>query len=414
MSTIKSPSRKRKDKASMKTKLKISKLANLAIENADNNDEATQPTITSCYDHDKNGIKNVGCLFVKGGPKFVKNQAGDDKMIKFNITCNFPEKLGFCDKVTKNLDITGKIISDVIKFSEPITPTRSIGLKGGDGVVRLYPQSLVKQFRLATHPEFLPSDIEAEFNSDQEYWFEDDVTPINQNQTAFVLLTTHELMHGLGFLSFWRPNFSAENATELVPFPNLIDAPTPPAIIFNGFYESIFDRFLIVSEGGTALTSFTAELNTFATIGTQFDSLDDFYAKFKASPQYAKATEMLKYSTTPLSLAFLAKGLDFKTIVPDKTANDSLYYLETSIVPYKAGSSGTHVSLYLYEKTSEFIMVYLINPGRGVKDAIKDGGNYVGGAIGPKLKSVFESMGYTTADNLTPEIPTLPDVPVIM
>ncbi|CAJ0825991.1 19631_t:CDS:2 [Entrophospora sp. SA101] len=390
-----------------------------------------QPTITSCYDHDKNGIKRVDCLFVKGEPKFVKNQAGDDKMIKFNITCNFPEKLGFCDKVTKNLDTTGKIISDVIKFSEPITvdiafksqdpaslgfarSTRRIRLKGGDGVVRLYPQSLVKQFGLATHPEFLPSDITAEFNSDKEYWFEDDVTPITPKQTAFVLLTTHELMHGLGFLSLWRPNFSGENVTELVPFPNFIDAPTPPAVIFNGFYESIFDRFLIVSESGTPLSSFTAELNTFATIGTQFDSLDDFYAKFKASPQYAKATEMLKYSTTPLSLAFLAKGLDFKTIVPDKTANDSLYYLETSLVPYIIGSSGTHVSLDLYEKTSEFIMVYLIRRGRGVKDAIKDGGNYVGGAIGPKLKSVFESMGYTTADNLTPEIPTVPDVPVIM
>nr|CAG8555899.1 5157_t:CDS:2 [Entrophospora candida] len=349
-----------------------------------------QPTITSCYDHDKNGIKRVDCLFVKGGPKFVKNQAGDDKMIKFNITCNFPKKLGFA------------------------RPTRSIGLKGGDGVVRLYPQSLVKQFGLATHPEFLSSDITAEFNSDQEYWFEDDVTPITPKQTAFVLLTTHELMHGLGFLTLWRPNFSVDNAIELVPYPNYIDAPTPPAIIFNGFYESIFDRFLIVSESGTPLTSFTAELNTFATIGTQFDSLDDFYAKFKASPQYAKATEMLKYSTTPLSLAFLTKGLDFKTIVPDKTANDSLYYLETSLVPYISGSSGTHVSLDLYEKTSEFIMVYLINPGRGVKDAIKDGGNYVGGAIGPKLKSAFESMGYTTADNLTPEIPTVPDVPVIL
>ncbi|CAJ0829740.1 8997_t:CDS:2 [Entrophospora sp. SA101] len=231
-----------------------------------------QPTITSCYDHDKNGIKRVDCLFVKGEPKSIKNQAGDDKMIKFNITCNFPEKLGFCDKVAKNLDTTGKIISDVIKFSEPITvdiafksqdpaslgfarSTRRIRLKGGDGVVRLYPQSLVKQFGLATHPEFLPSDITAEFNSDKEYWFEDDVTPITPKQTAFVLLTTHELMHGLGFLSLWRPNFSGENVTELVPFPNFIDAPTPPAVIFNGFYESIFDRFLIVSESGTPLST---------------------------------------------------------------------------------------------------------------------------------------------------------------
>jgi len=92
----------------------------------------------------------------------------------------------------------------------------------------------------------------------------------------------------------------------------------------------------------------------------------------------------------------------------DSTQN----FLVTSLTPYKEGSSGTHVSLSLHEKTSELIMVYFIGPGRGVNDAIKQGGNYSGGAIGPKLKSVFESMGYTTADNLTPEIPTVPDTPV--
>src|SRR6185369_6864213 len=75
-----------------------------------------QPSATSCYNHDKDKIKRVDCLFVTRGPKYVKNQAGNDKMIKFNITCNFPNKVGFCDKVAKNLDTTAKIISDIIKF----------------------------------------------------------------------------------------------------------------------------------------------------------------------------------------------------------------------------------------------------------------------------------------------------------
>ncbi|CAH1764270.1 9532_t:CDS:2 [Entrophospora sp. SA101] len=43
-------------------------------------------------------------------------------------------------------------------------------------------------------------------------------------------------------------------------------------------------------------------------------------------------------------------------------------------------------------------------PGKTSKNSIAIDGNYTGGAIGPKLQSVVESMGYATANNSNPEI----------
>nr|CAG8624935.1 635_t:CDS:2 [Entrophospora candida] len=131
------------------------------------------------------------------------------------------------------------------------------------------------------------------------------------------------------------------------------------------------------------VTNFTNELNKFAPKGTKFDSEDDFYVKFQNSTQYKIATDMLKRATTPLSFGLLKKGLDFQDIVVNNTANDQLFYLETSLNPYRPGSS--HMSQALYLKSIEFLMNFQKTPGKTLKDAIKDGGSYVGGAIGPKL-----------------------------
>ncbi|CAJ0879198.1 8860_t:CDS:2 [Entrophospora sp. SA101] len=235
-------------------------------------------------------------------------------------------------------------------------PSRWIGMKSEDGIVRLYPQSLVKQFQLKTNPEFSPADIIAEFNSDVDFWFEDDATPIKPTQYGFLYMTLHEFIHGLGFVSIWDPSpyFVTVNTTEL--------------------------------------------LNKFAPKGTKFDSEDDFYAKFQNSAQYKIATDMLKYATTPLSFV-------------NNTANDQLFYLETSLNPYQPGSSVSHVSQALYLKSIEFLMSYQEPQGKTLKDVIKNGGNYVGGSIGPKFLSILESLGYATADNPNPEIPTLLDPP---
>ncbi|RIB13424.1 hypothetical protein C2G38_2197853 [Gigaspora rosea] len=78
--------------------------------------------------------------------------------------------------------MAGQIISSVFMFEVPITlnatflnlndsnllgsatPSRFIPLISEDGVPRLYPQSLVKQFKFDVHPEYSSCDINHRLN----------------------------------------------------------------------------------------------------------------------------------------------------------------------------------------------------------------------------------------------------------
>jgi hypothetical protein len=52
------------------------------------------------------------------------------------------------------------------------SPARAMPLLNDDGLTRLHPQALVKQFGLADHPAFAPYDILSVFNADAPFWFE--------------------------------------------------------------------------------------------------------------------------------------------------------------------------------------------------------------------------------------------------
>lgn len=106
--------------------------------------------------------------------------------------------LEICGKAERAFKKVGKMISDVILFKEPVrvnatltsfcetanecgehmmtlggsSPARSMPLLNSDGVLRLHPQALVKQFGLPDHPAFSPFDILSVFNADAPFWFE--------------------------------------------------------------------------------------------------------------------------------------------------------------------------------------------------------------------------------------------------
>nr|CAG8617224.1 3935_t:CDS:2 [Entrophospora candida] len=390
----------------------------------------------TCYDHEFTSnqvrkVKSVGCAVVDEKPKTktLKDQAANTNMFTINLKC-LSQNADFCGKVKKSLGVTGETITKALMLKEPIVVditfkplspgvigqtgvSRFIPLKGSDGVDRVYPQGLVKQFELPSHPEFLPSDIVAEFSSELNFWFDDDTTPIANNQLSFSYMTLHEFMHGLGFLSLWDVN-DPQTQTAVIPPLNAkaLDASQDPPLIFNGFIDGIFDRFVRVMATGKTLSDLTAELNTFAPKGTQFASLTEFSANFSASTQFKVVTDMLTTATTPLTLGFLPKGLDFQTVTPNKTADDPFLYLETSLNPYMPGSSLSHASQALYLKSFEFLMTFQEPPAKTLAQAVIDGGNFAGGAIGPKLISVLESLGYATANNPNPEIPSLSDTPL--
>src|SRR6185369_4374089 len=130
--------------------------------------------------------------------------------------------------------------------------------------------------------------------------------------------------------------------------------------------------FVVFLPSGTSINTFINELNKFASIGTQFNSLDDFYARLVASPQYKVATDMLNITTTPHTLAFIPKGLSFQNITFNSTTgiSDQLFYLETSLKPFQSGSSISHSSLDLYHGTAEFLMNSSLDQGLTLKDLI--------------------------------------------
>jgi hypothetical protein len=103
-----------------------------------------------------------------------------------------------CQKAERAFNKAANMISSVVLFRESVrvnatlmsfcqtgaecgqsimtlggsSPARAMPLLNNDGMMRLHPQALVKQFGLADHPAFVPYDILSVFNADAPFWFE--------------------------------------------------------------------------------------------------------------------------------------------------------------------------------------------------------------------------------------------------
>jgi len=273
------------------------------------------------------------------------------------------------------------------------SPSRTIPMTDKDGVTRLYPQALVKQFPPTNGKKkaFSQFDINAMFNSNGKFWFDGD-GPIGDDQSDFLFVIIHELIHGLGFTSSWD-DWISPVAQGLTPE---IVAQTSNGndLYFQSFQEYAFDRYMVVLPTLQKTTDLVAQLNTFGA--RKFVTGAIFMSSLLSSQQGQVAKQMLKYATTPHSLGFMPSS--------GSTAADAIV-LETTLNPYSEGSSVSHVDYATYTNTSDFLMRFQQDRGVSLAQAIKRGGNYVGGAIGPKLKLVLETLGYTTQDNPNPYRP---------
>lgn len=116
---------------------------------------------------------------------------------QINFSC-LHKDAHICGKAERSFEKVGRMISDVILFKEPVrvnatfmsfcevgnecgehmmtlggsSPARAMPLLNNDGLLRLHPQALVKQFGLSDHPAFSPFDILSVFNADAPFWFE--------------------------------------------------------------------------------------------------------------------------------------------------------------------------------------------------------------------------------------------------
>ncbi|KAF0505740.1 sequence orphan [Gigaspora margarita] len=372
---------------------------------------------------DKHVIKQ--CPFVKSTkPTFFRSKnLIDGSSFNVNFKCDSTDS-GLCQKAQSAFEMAGQIISSVFMFEVPITlnatfsnlndsnllgsatPSRFIPLISEDGVPRLYPQSLVKQFKFNVHPEYSSCDIYAQFNSG-----DGPISPTQQNIHTVIL---HELFHGLGFTSSWRNNLDSllqYPSNGLSPVPYLITSASSKSIIFQGFIETIFDKFLVILPDNTtssplvptSLTAYTSKLNEFGPPPTEFSSSLKFAESLMLSPQWnSVAPFILNKSSIANTLVFLPRGYQL--------VNGT--YVETSVNPFLSGSSISHVSFASYTNSQDFLMRYKLEPGFTIEDLLSRGGNYQNddgtGVIGPRLRSIMESIGYKTLYNPNPIIPKVP------
>ncbi|KAI8887801.1 hypothetical protein K501DRAFT_241517 [Backusella circina FSU 941] len=286
-----------------------------------------------------------------------------------------------CHKAKQAFERVGDMISQMILFKQPIKvnatlasfckldnqrcdekmitlggscPSRSIPLLNKDGVFRLHPQALVKQFELEERPLFAPFDIISVFNVDAPFWFE------------------HEFMHGLGFYSGWNQYLSNQDSITPDPSPFLTNqwiqtlSPGSNAIHPAPFIESALDRLIHILPLNMSLSDLTHQMNA---IGGDM-----------TSPAFKSITDRFKkIATTPFTMGI-------------KIGDNVLLILETGLSPFKSGSSISHVAFQKYNEHPEFLMRYKQDRGRTLAD-VQGSGHH---AMGPSLLSVFEALGYAT------------------
>ncbi|CAO3653892.1 unnamed protein product [Mucor hiemalis] len=342
--------------------------------------------------------------FPTSNQQIKKPTASTPLNISFNC---LHSDLEICGKAERAFKKVGKMISDVILFKEPVrvnatltsfcetanecgehmmtlggsSPARSMPLLNSDGVLRLHPQALVKQFGLPDNPAFSPFDILSVFNADAPFWFEEDGVPIGSNQADFSFVILHEFMHGLGFYSGWNEYVAAQ---ALTPDPSpflanqvvLLVNPNTNAIHPNQFIESAMDRLIKIiklnnNSVSIPISEYTKKLNRI-----QASSL----AELVTNPGFDEAKEMGKISTEPESMV----------IELDSEENEPIV-LETSLRPFQPGSSISHVSYANYTHTPDFLMRFMQDRGLSLEEAVKRGGG--NGPIGPLLLRVMEEIG---------------------
>ncbi|CAB4399074.1 unnamed protein product [Rhizophagus irregularis] len=220
-----------------------------------------------------------------------------------------------------------------------------IPYQDSDGRARLYPQSLYKQLSLPNnHPQMGPDDITAMFNSNMNYWFEGDPTPMSERQVD--LLT----------------NFNC----------------------------------------GQPVTSLADQLNQFQinAEGTE----QDFMNSFSKSPQFSIAKDMYNRAENHGTMGFvLSSNIQPNTqLTTDQIQND-IILLETSLNPFQPSSSIGHVDFQTYKNTSDFLMMFTYPPGRTLNDMMSlSGSTKTTGPMGPKLRLLLGILGYDVKKDYSP------------
>ncbi|KAI8140835.1 hypothetical protein BJV82DRAFT_542310 [Fennellomyces sp. T-0311] len=327
-----------------------------------------------------------------------------------------------CNKVASLLAKAGGYITSVLAFKTPVHvnasylsfckdlgqctkrdgtigtgqayPAVSYLMQEGEAT-RMYPQALLKQYKnLPSDVDWYSYDMNAQFNSEIKWYFEDDSKPIAKDETDLLNTIIHELIHGLGFVSAWSDD-TYERFSRYDPRAKKFLTPMPlnppnelPEVSesmesdsgvqpFWGFVEFPFDKYLHVNN--VPLTDVTAALNKWGDGNVMFATIVDMVNAWDDDQVFRKRAEDVYRAATQRG------GI---TLVID---NEAVLMMESSLDPFQDGSSLAHVDRTAYVNTDEFLMIYNAQRGVSLSDMMHV---YKLGPLGPSLVQVMASMGY--------------------
>jgi hypothetical protein len=301
-------------------------------------------------------------------------------------------------------------------------PSLLIPLRDPDGRVRFYPQPLVRQFRMFTHPAFADADITARFSSDGDPWFPENGVPIRRDQTDFRWVALHEVMHGLGVgVTAWRdwsaPNGDQRQAKLFTPYPVAdLSRDLSRGFIFDGeFFETVFDAGLV--DVGTQLPSYaperslrprrlprlssmvTTRLNYFrGRRPVRFRSLEHFFQVLARSPRAGRRARKIR---DLVQLAEHAVAFD-----PEDGQPPILLASGPSLVASNPTGVIGHLDQDVYVRSPDFLMCPTVvsgvtleehqrrvlvynNPGKDLSQVPWDGS-----FVGPGIRRILAYIGY--------------------
>jgi len=276
-------------------------------------------------------------------------------------------------------------------------PAKAVDPEDGDTDAYLYPQALLRQLNIVSDlPDFQSYDITAEFNADVNWYFEEDEDDrIDDDQHDFFYVATHELIHGLGFISSWRTLLDLQ--FEYLTPRAKVGVARGEDIIMGWYQMQIFDKYIQLNKTGTYLKDMGKKIMSYENTGEMIKQ-DPWLDGFHSSESGQVAQEVYDLATSGKNV-FSIKSID----------NDLITYLQTIKSKFVAGTCMGHIDNDEYTNKPDFLLRPYVPKGEDVDDLIEKGSfSYLSKeekkhkelwnktAFGPHLLAILETIGWPT------------------
>jgi len=276
-------------------------------------------------------------------------------------------------------------------------PAKAVDPEDGDTDAYLYPQALLRQLNIASdYPDFQSYDITAEFNADVNWYFEEgEDDRIDDDQHDFFYVATHELIHGLGFISSWRTLLDLQ--FEYLTPRAKVGVARGEDIVMGWYQMQIFDKYIQLNKTGSYLKDMGKKIMSYGNNGEMIKQ-DQWLEGFHLSESGQVAQEVYDLATSGKNV-FSIMSLD----------HDLITYLQTIKSKFVAGTCMGHIDNDEYTNKPDFLLRPYVPKGEDVDDLIEKGSfSYLSEeekkhkeiwyktAFGPHLLAILETIGWPT------------------